>query len=207
LVLTDSKILEIFFFGLFMGYTGAIPPGPVLASTLHFSINRGFLSGFKVVLGHLSIEAVILPLLLIGVLAVIGEYESIIGMIGGVALILFGVLLILSEKSEKDDSSPVKSPVISGVITSSANPYFWIWWATVGVALLTEALKYGYFGIALFMSGHWFADISWYAFVSSAASKTSEIMDEKAKAILLRAVAVSMAIFGLYFILRSQHIL
>jgi|Deesub1362A_J573_1020465.scaffolds.fasta_scaffold01148_7 threonine/homoserine/homoserine lactone efflux protein len=199
-------MIEILFYGLFMGYTGAIPPGPVLASTLHFSMRKGFLSGFRVVLGHLVIEALLIPLLLAGIISALQHHEAFLGLIGGGTLIIFGALLIRSGREEIRDSS-FESPIFAGVLTSSSNPYFWIWWATVGLAMLGEAVKYAYVGIALFITGHWIADLSWYAFVSFTASKTSGVMSERKRTLLLKIVSTSMILFGIYFILRSQHIL
>ncbi len=64
-----------------------------------------------------------------------------------------------------------KSSIISGAMVSLANPYWIIWWATIGMGYLMSAIKSGIAGVGAFFIGHILADLAWYSLVSFGISK------------------------------------
>lgn len=57
-------------------------------------------------------------------------------------------------------------PVLSGAVVSFSNPYWSLWWATIGAAYVVAAAVHGVAGIAAFFVGHILSDFTWYGFVS-----------------------------------------
>ena len=55
-----------------------------------------------------------------------------------------------------------------GALVSSSNPYFLLWWATIGSAYLVSAALYGFPGIAAFVVGHILADLTWFSLIAYA---------------------------------------
>jgi threonine/homoserine/homoserine lactone efflux protein len=58
--------------------------------------------------------------------------------------------------------------VWSGIFLSLANPYWLIWWLTIGLGYVIFAAKFGLVGVFLFFAGHILADLAWYTLVSAA---------------------------------------
>jgi threonine/homoserine/homoserine lactone efflux protein len=56
--------------------------------------------------------------------------------------------------------------ILAGLVSSLANPYWIIWWATIGLSLVTKAYVFGLAGLAAFYFGHILGDLSWYTAVS-----------------------------------------
>ena len=61
--------------------------------------------------------------------------------------------------------------VLAGILLSLANPYWFIWWATIGIGYILFSFQYGIAGIIAFYSGHILADLAWYSMISFGIAK------------------------------------
>ncbi|RKO68209.1 lysine transporter LysE [Desulfofundulus salinus] len=59
-------------------------------------------------------------------------------------------------------------PVLSGILVSLSNPYWTLWWATVGLGYIVLSLKQGTAGLVSFYGGHILSDLAWYGLVAAA---------------------------------------
>ena len=89
---------------------------------------------------------------------------------------------------------------MAGLVTSAANPYFWIWWLSVGSALLISSLEGGLIPAVAFMAGHWAADTGWYLFVSTAVAKGRTILPDRTYQWIMAACGIFLVLFGVYYI-------
>ena len=56
--------------------------------------------------------------------------------------------------------------VPAGVLVSVANPYWIIWWATIGMAYIDKALEHGAAGVGSFFTAHILSDFAWLSLVA-----------------------------------------
>lgn len=79
---------------------------------------------------------------------------------------LMGVQLLNSLRAEQADSNATvqRHPLVSGIVLSG-NPYFLIWWATVGLTLTSQAMEFGVLALVVFLLIHWLCDVGWLEFV------------------------------------------
>jgi threonine/homoserine/homoserine lactone efflux protein len=56
--------------------------------------------------------------------------------------------------------------VPAGALVSVANPYWIIWWATVGMAYIDKALDHGAAGVGTFFTAHILSDFAWLSLVA-----------------------------------------
>jgi threonine/homoserine/homoserine lactone efflux protein len=197
------EIVSTLVLGFLIGLTGALAPGPTLVATINASLAGDWTAGLKVSLGHIIIETAIFFLIILGLAGFAAPYTTAIAMIGGIALIVFGILTISGSRSASLSAAPEKaaaSPYMAGLLTSAANPYFWIWWLSVGSALLIQALAGGLMLAVVFMIGHWAADISWYVLVSTGISKGRTILSDTTYHRIMAACGVFLVMFGLYYL-------
>ncbi|GAA5262163.1 LysE family transporter [Methanocalculus sp.] len=197
-------LISIFIIGLLIGLTGTLAPGPTLIATINASVTSGWRAGPLVSIGHIGAEIGIILLIVVGLGALIGSVTWVIGLVGGVALVLFGLLTLSSARvallPTGDDSMDVKKPVAAGLLTSFANPYFWIWWFTVGAALLWSYLDGGIIAGGAFMAGHWAADIGWLTLVSLSLHRGRFFLSESGYRLVLAACGIFLVIFGIWFV-------
>ena len=104
----------------------------------------------------------------------------------------------MDDKAKADSDGKL---VVAGGLVSLANPYFIIWWATIGLALLFKAqTAYGYIGVVVFAMGHFMADLTWYALISGAVHKSKGFLNIKAYRVLALVLSAALAGFGVYYI-------
>lgn len=201
-------MIQTFLLGLIIGLTGALVPGPTLVATIHSSVRGGWSTGPRVMAGHAVIETAIFLLVIFGLGTVVSsqEYTPLIAGTGGVALFLFGILTIMGSgdaKMEGKAEQAVGNPYLAGAVTSVSNPYFWVWWFSVGSALLLAALQKAFpFAIA-FLIGHWSADFGWYTLVSASVHQGRKIFDARVYTWVLRACGAFLIIFGVFYLLTA----
>ncbi|HYW68841.1 MAG TPA: LysE family transporter, partial [bacterium] len=87
------------------------------------------------------------------------------------------------------------SPFTAGMLMTGGNPYFIVWWATVGATLVFRAWSYGVWQFVLFAVLHWSLDLIWYFFLSSAAFKGTKLLGDR----FLKGVSLIAGLMLLYF--------
>ena len=179
--------------------SGVLAPGPMTAATLAAG-TRSRHAGAIIALGHGVVE---FPLMLV-IVAVAGrvfELEPVklgIGLAGGLFLLLMGVQLLMAVRSATGDPqvSNGRHPFVTGIILSGGNPYFLIWWATVGLALATQAVELGILAFALFALVHWLCDLVWLEALSWASHKGTELLGGRLQQVVLVICGVMLLGFG-----------
>ena len=89
----------------------------------------------------------------------------------------------------------------AGVLLSLLNPYWSIWWATVGLLYITQALQGGTGVVAAFYSGHILADLAWYSLVAALLAGGRRFVSRKVYAGVLLVCSLFLVGLGVYFIL------
>jgi threonine/homoserine/homoserine lactone efflux protein len=109
---------------------------------------------------------------------------------------------------EKDESETQKyGSVMSGIITSLSNPFFYIWWATIGCAFMFKGLELaGIVGLLGFIIGHWSADFSWFSAISFFSSRGSKLMGDKTYKSVMMICGIFLVLLGSYFILSQLNL-
>lgn len=194
-----------------VGLSGALVPGPMLTVTVSDSVKKGFLTGPLVVLGHFIVEIILIVFILAGFSWMVGSTEVaiIIGIVGGIILIYMGYTTSKSKVdldiSDTGEPSSKYRSVLKGVVTSVSNPYFFIWWATIGLAFLFKGVEIaGLVGLVGFIIGHWSADLGWFSTVSFFSSKGSRVMNEKQYNLIMKICGIFLIALGVYFLITAQ---
>lgn len=213
-----SGFWMIFSFSFLVALTGAMSPGPLLTYTIIKSARterRGYLMGLWIIAGHALLEAGIVLFLLLGFSFVFQKLAVVrgIGLAGGILLVLFGLSVLrdlwkgaidtdfLNPDSEADSQAGgIHNPVLGGVLISMANPYWWVWWATIGLAFMSrfEISLDNWPGLLAFFLGHEAGDLLWYLIVSFAAFFGIRRMNPRVYCGILLLCGVFMIGFGLW---------
>jgi len=198
---------EIFIISFVIALSGALAPGPLLTAVIYESSRYGAKSGPFIILGHAIAEIVIVILIVVGATRFINNpvFFNIIYIIGAGVLFYFGlkILFSLNKITFASISTPqLKSShlALQGITLSVINPYWSIWWLTIGLGLILSAEKQGLTGLFFFFSGHIMADLGWYSLVSWSTAKSKKIMSLRIYKSILGACGVFLLGFGIYFL-------
>lgn len=206
---TSVELLAFGFTAFLVGFSGAIVPGPMLTVSITESFKKGYKAGTSVVFGHVAAETGMVVLLGLGLSQILGLKAPFIAIcvIGGAFLVFMGINLIKSGQEKASiQATPEKrtlayGPIYGGIITSLSNPFFFLWWFTVGAAFVFEGLRLaGLVGLAAFLIGHWASDFSWYGFVSICTDRGAAIAGDRVYRIVLISCGVFLSILGLGFV-------
>ncbi|HWQ18527.1 MAG TPA: LysE family transporter [Methanotrichaceae archaeon] len=199
-------VLEVLAMGFTIGLTGALAPGPTLVATVNSSLKFGWTTGPKVAVGHALVELVIFILIVQGIALAPQRYSSYIAVVGGIALIFFGALTLKESRNASmisPDGGRAENPYLAGVLTSAANPYFWIWWLSIGSAMVLDGLRTSLLLAGLFMIGHWGADFGWYALVSASLDRGRTVLSERNYRRVMAFCGMLLMVFGMYYLTRA----
>lgn len=198
----------IFFAGVITGITGAMIPGPLTLFTVAEVLKTNRTAGLKTITGHILIEFILICLLFLGFRALFenAEFLKITSIIGGIALILMGVLLVLRSGKMEFTKEPgearfEKGLILGGVFFSITSPGFLVWWLTIGFSTITKASLFGMTGIVMLVLGHWLADIIWYSLLSYAVEKGKMFLSPVSYHNILRIFAALLIILGISFLI------
>jgi len=181
--------------------SGVMLPGPLTAAT----IAKGYRdknAGFFIALGHIIVELPIILLLYFGFAHYfnIPEVKMITGVLGGLMLIFMGIMVFRTFK--KTDGQMADLPynsLITGIVMTAANPYFLLWWVTIGIALISSAVVFGLPGLILLSFVHWSCDTIWELFISMSVFKTRHLWSSKAQRIVSSICALVLIGFGIQY--------
>jgi len=185
--------------------TGVMMPGPVTAITIARGAQRKE-AGALIAIGHGLVELPLIVLIYLGLDRFLSStaVEISVGLVGGVVLIWIAINIlknmpsVLSARREMPHNS-----VIAGFTTTAANPYFYLWWATVGAALLVTARDFGSGAIVAMGTIHWLCDFAWLTLISWTVYKSRRLWTTRVNHTVFGICAAILAGFGIWFIASS----
>jgi len=183
--------------------TGVMMPGPTTAVTITNGI-RHKEAGALVALGHGIIEVPLMVLIYFG-FAHYFELDSVkigVGLAGG-AVLLWMALNIFKTRPLSLDSAlkyPGQGPLAGGIVTTVTNPYFYVWWATIGAALLVDAHDHGKSGLVAMGAIHWLCDAAWLLLLSWVVFKSKRLWTPRVYQVVFGLCSLVLAGFGAWFI-------
>jgi len=189
--------------------TGALQPGPVTATTITMG-TRNRWAGTLMAIGHGIIEFPLMVIIILGLdyYFKLTKVQIAIGLAGGIFLMLMAVQSLLSLKANTQNEQKTLSskPVLAGIILTAGNPYFLLWWATVGLALATQSTQWGIWAFALFALAHWSVDLIWLQILSWASFKGSVLLGPRGLKVVLIFCSAALFGFGLFFIYNAANL-
>ena len=190
--------------------SGVLGPGPLfLASTLR-ATKRGTIAGIECAIGHTVVEFPLVLGLAIGLQAFLQSAADYIALAGGAVLLVFASMqLFQATKKFEFDPAKVQGPwaerngIVIGIAFTSLNPFFILWWGTVGATLTNEALALGALaGVMAMFAAHIWMDYAWLGGTATLVGRGKLVLGKWYR-VLLVAFGVAMIYFGTSFILSS----
>jgi len=180
-------------------------PGPMLTATISESSRRGIWTGPLLVAGHGILELALLVALMVGLAPLLlqeGVFTG-IALSGSVILLwmAYGIFRSLPSLRLEWQASGEKQGrlILYGVLLSLANPYWYIWWATIGLGYIAQCRMSGISGIAVFFVGHILGDLAFYGLLSATVAKGSSFLSDRLYRQVIGGCGIFLVVFACYF--------
>jgi threonine/homoserine/homoserine lactone efflux protein len=194
-----------------VGFSGAMMPGPVTTLVVTESARRGFIAGPLITLGHVLLELAMVVALFFGLGDLLKQniVAGFIGLLGGLFLLWMGFDIVRSAWLGKvsfntvqraSGASTSSHPVVAGILTSLSNPYWLLWWATVGAASLITFRAFGLAGVIAFYIGHTLADWVWNNIVAFVVATGRRVMTDQIYRGILVVCGAFLIALSFYFV-------
>ncbi len=190
--------------------SGALAPGPLSFGILMHGAKEGARSGFSGAIGHTLVEFPLVLALALGLLAAASQpmIKGVIGLVGGIGLIGFGGLQIYETIKSKADSGQVTkkrsmpaSSLVLGLALTGLNPYFILWWLTIGSVLIVQALAFAAIvGVLIMYVAHVWMDYAFLTAIAHLAKKGKSIVGSRYYKLVLIAFGLILIYYGISFL-------
>jgi len=185
--------------------SGVMMPGPMFAMALAKSYKSPW-AGPQVALGHAVIEVRLILLIYFGFAQFFQNsiVQLVLSVLGGSMIIWLGVIMFRARAEVVRGGKDLPyNAFTAGIITSGLNPFFLLWWATIGSMLIMRFLAFSNSGLMLivFIVVHWLCDLAWLSFVSVMIYKTHSLWGRKFQEGLFIACSLLLVGFGGWFLI------
>ena len=192
--------------------SGALAPGPLTFAILMHGSKEGAKSGLFFAIGHTLVEFPLVLALAFGLLATIGQpsVRFLIGIMGGAGLIAFGTYQIYETVTRDTQNQNLQrkalpaSSLMLGLALTGLNPYFILWWLTIGSVLIIQALVFGaLLGVILMYISHVWMDYAFLTGLAHFARRGVKIFGSKYYRGSLIAFGIILVCYGITFVLAA----
>lgn len=189
--------------------SGVLAPGPLFVANVMYGSRHGAMSGVKAAHGHAVVEIAVISAIAAGLFsapAFLPRYAGAIALVGGAAILGFAGLQVIGIAKSKEGKQPAlakgRSPFVIGVMLSALNPFFIIWWLTVGLKLVSDSASFGLAaGVALLFALHVWMDYAWLAATAYLASRGRSAIKSIYYKILMLALSGALVYYGVQFLI------
>ncbi|SDO38981.1 LysE family transporter [Desulforhopalus singaporensis] len=185
--------------------SGALMPGPLLTVTISESSRKGAMAGPVMIFGHALLELALIFFLLSGLAPFLAGDATfiVIALAGGAVLLFMGTTMVRElpglTLTGKNPAPGSKNLVVTGIVLSVVNPYWLIWWASIGTGYIMQSLAFGMLGVCAFFLGHILADFGWYGFVSFGIAKGKKLLSDTVYRRIIGGCALCLILFSGWF--------
>jgi threonine/homoserine/homoserine lactone efflux protein len=186
--------------------SGVMMPGPMFAVTIAKSLKSPW-AGVLVSLGHAVIEVPLILLIYFGLREFFQNdvLQLVLSVAGGGMIIWMSYDLFRARrKLAKEGKDSSYNAFVAGILMSGLNPFFLLWWATVGSLLMTQFIDaVGTWGMPFFIIVHWLCDLVWLSAVSYTIYRTHKFWGEKVQEWIFIVLSLALLYFGGQFIVKG----
>ncbi len=204
-------LITIFCTSFVIALSGAMMPGPLLTATISETSRQGFKAGPLLILGHGILELLLVLALILGLAPLLKRQEVFIvtAFAGAIVLLWMAIGMLRAINNLHIDwrreSAGSNNLIMTGALLSIANPYWTIWWASIGLGYILYSQQFGILGVVFFFLGHIIADLAWYAVVSLAVDRGRHFLTDRVYRTVIGICASFLIVFACYFAYAGLH--
>lgn len=204
-----NEIFSFLILSVTLGISGAIQPGPLTALIVSQTLRYGVKEGIKTASAPLITD---LPIIIV-VIFILSRFSQSNLVIGMISILGSGYLAYLTYESFKAKELKVSvseekpRSFRKGVITNFLNPAPYLFWLTIGAAMIQRALIIGTWMLPAYLIISYAVFISTYAVIAYFVGRFRNALQSKMYILIVRGMGVILAIFSMIFLIRGLTLL
>ncbi len=204
-----EEIISFLALAATIGITGALQPGPLLALIISQSIRYGAKEGAKVAFAPLITDAPIIIVVLF-ILSKISQSNIIVGIISifgsfYLAYLAYSNFRIKTVKVSLKNVAP--QSLKKGIITNFLNPAVYIFWSTLGAAMISKAMQISPVMPFFYLIVSYGVFVSGNIAIAVMIGKSRDFLQSKWYIWIIRIMGVVLAVFSVMFFIRGIRLL
>jgi threonine/homoserine/homoserine lactone efflux protein len=195
-------VLAIIFSVIVISLSGVMMPGPMFAVTVAKSYRSPW-AGANISIGHAIVEVPIILLIYFGFARFFQNdiVQLLLSLLGGGMLIWMGIGMFRARKEVVQSGKDLKyGAITAGIVMSAINPFFHLWWATVGSMLVMKFVEFGTIGLPVLVVTHWTCDLVWLSIVSFLIYRTKALWGKRFQEWIFIVCSLLLVGFGIWFL-------
>jgi threonine/homoserine/homoserine lactone efflux protein len=192
-------------------------PGPLTIATLHQAARVGVIAGPLATLGHAILELLMALALTMGLAHVLKRraLAGAIALAGGLMLVwmAWGMVrtagtatLALQNLATGSSRAEEGGALMAGIVMTLGNPYWFLWWVTVGASNLGWARQQARGGSVLFWAGHVASDLVWLTLLALAIATGRHFLTDSLYRGLLYVLGAAIGVLGAFFMASAKRL-
>jgi threonine/homoserine/homoserine lactone efflux protein len=184
--------------GVFLGLACGLAPGPLLALVLTQTLRHGGREGCKIALTPLFTDAPII-LVTLGLAAKLNELHSLLGIVsiaGGTFVLYLAWDSLRAAVVSMEAPTEHPRSWFKGILTNLLSPHPWLFWLTVGAAVLAKAIAESWLVAAAFLAGFYFLLIGSKMVIALLVARSRNLLAGSPYRVVMRLLAVLLGVFA-----------
>ena len=185
--------------GAFLGLSCGLAPGPLLALVLAQTLRHGPREGCKIALTPLVTDApiIVVALVVAAKLAQLRPLLGIVSLAGGAFVLYLAWESLRPARQEAEATAERPRSWFKGIVTNLLNPHPWLFWLTVGAAMLAKAIAQSWLVAAAFLFGFYMLLVGSKVMVALLAGRSRDLLAGRPYRVVMRVLAVLLGFFAL----------
>lgn len=203
--------------GIIMGLTLSVffSFGPALVAEIQTSIHRGFWAASFLAFGVFLSDMTLVTLGFLGAVQIFESNKIVLGIIGGIILIIFGIVTfrrkvridVDNNKSEIKQSEPsFITYILKGFFINFTNPFIWIFWMGVVVGF-TASYEGDHLLLVVFFSATLGTVLMMDILKIFSAYKIKKYIQTHNIVWINRIAGIGLVLFGIYLVIRTYMLM
>ena len=181
-------------------------PGPITLVASRLALSRHLSSAVWFLIGVTTLDVALFTALASGAAPVLREIGAlpVVELFGGLALLWGGAASLRAAPSgagrartpENVEERKALGSFLLGLVVAAANPHYWIWWVTAGLAFVEAARAHGASGLAWMLGALVGGVVAWYVPLLWALRRGSKLLTPRAERFVIHAMGVVLLLLG-----------
>ncbi|MGA2865808.1 MAG: LysE family transporter [Verrucomicrobiota bacterium] len=184
--------------GFLLGLSCALAPGPLLALLLAQTLRHGPREGCKVALAPLVTDApiILVALALAAEAARVRAALAVLSLAGGLFVLYLAVEALRAPPLAAAREAARPGSWLKAVLVNLLNPHPWLFWMTVGAAMLARARTVSNWAVAGFLGMFYLLLVGSKLLLALGSARSRQFLSGRGYRRLLQAFAIMLAAFA-----------